>query len=637
MRSSPALEYSLIMATVLLIVVLSMNLFMVSGDFCGDYNEINYVAAAHYVQYPAVRGANPFHRVIVVPRTNHVYLMEAEPVILSFNHTLKTSFFVSKYYQYVVTFIMQQFPFCDSSKVKEFDELSGIQVNMNVGQEECTIDFIKKDGRSKLRIFTHAVTASRAAKFTCTTHAFTPLEPEGDLPPDAEMRIDTDQSEALLGDTISVLFFGPFHLTVRSKEYEKAKQEGNYRKLIEGHEIHANYRWISCLDNFCFDFYVDSAYSIEVIDSQEVVLMIGENDYFVDHWPPAVSNFQQPQTRSWPNAMSEKETLFPVAAYYISSTSQVHYFTFGHQKSIKPGFPMVNREFGQNFGDHLTGRTYSMAILKALTSIDGTKDGKVWIMDDTTLIPFLEKPRNVQGADVNSAFVFKETLYLLSGNFYYEIKMSDLKAGGMFTGPHPIFTREFLNECPDQMYDNIEFRKYLNIKSKDDFYYWINRKIITKPDPTPKPTDPTTTPTTPSKTTTTPKPDATSTDPPIYDPTTVLTTTVMTGDSPTDPKSKSKDKSGLTKIIAGVVGGIIALALMATIVFFVLRNKKRKNKASKNTSTETVAAPRMIKSKRSKMPSGRNRPKSKSSSRSRRSDKVSEVPSVATEYEKTEN
>ena len=303
-----------------------------------------------------------------------------------------------------------------------------------------------------------------------------------DMAPDAMLNLHGTQQIASMDPvkSVIVLFFGPFYLTTNNIILNSTT---SFRKMIQKQEIHFNSRWIGCPEDFCYEFNIDAAYSV---DDKEIILMSGMNDYSIDQWPP-----RRPPTlvekRKWPKGgkYGEDESSFmvPVFAFGFKNNAPIYasrgYLYEGETNQTKRMYIKIT-ELGRKdiFHEDDPNRYLPIAAVIINNEIVYFNDDPVNITLKNSSGEYI--PRNVKGSDIDAAFSYNQSVVIIAGNYYYNISMNDINDGNMFSGPFPIFSKEYLLKagCSNKKYSkNSNFKKYLNVSSRSEFYYFVNRFI----------------------------------------------------------------------------------------------------------------------------------------------------------------
>ena len=384
-----------------------------------------------------------------------------------------------------------------------------------------------------------------------------------DFVPTAMVNIGTWQIyESVPGrHDLLVLFFGPFYI-IDSMFFliQTNKTELTFQEMMQSHAVHLNNRWIGCPNDFCFEFDIDAAYSLE---NNEIILMAGIYDYSIDSWPPRKQPIQK-RRRSWPRPeFNSYRGMAPTYAYRSKTGFKVNYGVMGYTYDSYWGKKLKLREFND---DEYIAQWDDIDVHHVIVAAVNYNDKIYYFRDKPVNISMDNKEgepvvRNVLGSSIDAAFSFRETIVIISGNYYYNISFKDVQFGNMFSGPFPIFSIEYLMLCNGKMYqDNIHFTKYLNVTSKGDFYRFVNRFIQVDPYPEDRTT------TTPSTTSTTKNKRS-------------------TGNliSSASPGTKSGVKWWIPVIVILAVVAAIMIGLIAYILI-----KKRKEKP-KNETLETIS------------------------------------------------
>ena len=132
-------------------------------------------------------------------------------------------------------------------------------------------------------------------------------------------------------------------------------------------------------------------------------------------------------------------------------------------------------------------------------------------MNSSTFLNGDLKDWNLPYNTIDAAFVWNETIIVIASNYYFTLPMSKFDPGnkkfGKFQGAYPIFSEEYLSQCPDYHHTNEYMATYLNISSKQDFVLYDERRFkLLNPGFEPlEPTGPTDGPTTQIDNSPTPK------------------------------------------------------------------------------------------------------------------------------------
>ena len=374
-----------------------------------------------------------------------------------------------------------------------------------------------------------------------------------DMAPDAMLNLHGTQQIASMDPvkSVVVLFFGPFYLTANNMILNSTT---SFRKMIQKQEVHFNSRWIGCPEDFCYEFNIDAAYSV---DDQEIILMSGMYDYSIDQWPP-----RRPPTlvekRKWPKggkySGDESSFMVPVFAYRLNNTLIYGSRGYKYEGETKR---MYLKTSGSGLKDiflpELPNRYLLIAAVNINNEIFFFKDDPVNITLKNSSGEYIQ--RNVKGSDIDAAFSYNQSVVIITGNYYYNISMNDINAGNMFSGPFPIFSKEYLLKagCSNRKYsNNSNFKKYLNVSSRSEFYYFVNRFIQV----------PSFRPEIPKRQTLTQTTSMTTEEPNLTSPL-----------NPTPTTAETSSKGLLIILILLVVTAIFILAVMIAL----FRNKKEKS------------------------------------------------------------